>query len=374
MEQGISPPPLSLYIHIPFCLSKCGYCSFFSVPFSIVELQNYLKHLHKELDLYQDLLQKPLHTLYFGGGTPSLLTPLQLAEICQSVNLSPQAEVTLEINPIQLTPEFLQGLSKTRINRLSLGVQSMNNDDLLWLNRRHKAEQIPQKIKLCRDYGYNNISLDLMYGLPKSDLPGLQRNIQAYLNLQPEHISCYLLALDEDCSLYKDMALLPDDDTQAEQYDTICNSLKEAGYAQYEISNFALVGKESQHNLTYWHSKNYLAIGASAAGWISPCRYHNPSGLAEYYACVWQGERFPDATIQNKQRIWEDYLMMGLRLLEGININSFQKLFEVNLPDFYGAKIKRLMHLGLLEQKEERLRLTQQALFISNAVIAELIL
>lgn len=387
MEPHISPSPLSLYIHIPFCLSRCGYCSFFSLPFSRRAIPEYLGWLQREKALYPELLQRPLSTLYFGGGSPSLLSSQQINDICQDLQLSAETEITLEINPLQLSSAFLQDLRTTPVNRLSLGVQSMNNRELQWLNRKHKAEQVEPKLKLCRDFGYTNISLDLIYGLPEQDansredvsfgLDSLISNLEAYLALKPEHISCYLLSLDEDCLRYAEHESgqgLPDDESCALQYQTIRSSLLVAGYSHYEISNFALPGRESRHNLAYWQSREYLGLGAAASGWISPYRYTNPASLKDYYAQIGAGNSFPNKERCNKLRMMEDYLMMGLRLIEGIELQDFTKRFEEDIFALYGKKIEHLIKLGMLCLSAQRLALSTEALFISNSVIGELIL
>jgi oxygen-independent coproporphyrinogen-3 oxidase len=377
MEQDISPSPLSLYIHIPFCLSKCGYCSFFSLPYSRKAIPEYLSVLQQEKALYVELLERPLDTLYFGGGSPSLLSYDQIISLCEGLNLNPTTEITLEINPLQINTAFLQELRKTSVNRISLGLQSMNNRDLAWLDRKHKAEQIKDKLSLCRDFGYDNISLDLMYGLPGSNLDRLKHNLDAFLDLQPEHISTYLLSLDEDCARYAEeqsLSALPDGESCARQYQLIRNSLLGAGFQHYEISNFARRGKASRHNLAYWQSREYLALGAAAAGWIVPCRYQNPDDLAQYYAGVHGGERFPGKQLCDSIRQREDYLMMGLRLIQGIDLHDFKQRFGHSVSTYYGKQISHLQKLGMLTLTTRRLALTPEALFISNSVIGELIL
>jgi len=165
MEQDFSPPPLSVYVHIPFCLSKCGYCSFFSVPYSKSAVVNYVHHLVSEKNLYRTYLKQALGTLYFGGGTPSLLSPQQINSICEGLLFAKNAEITLEINPLQISESYLEGLKTTKVNRLSLGLQSMDDTELKWLERRHQAREIKSKIKLLQEFGYSNFSLDLMYGV-----------------------------------------------------------------------------------------------------------------------------------------------------------------------------------------------------------------
>ncbi|OQC06370.1 MAG: Oxygen-independent coproporphyrinogen-III oxidase 1 [Candidatus Cloacimonetes bacterium ADurb.Bin089] len=374
MEQDFPASPLGLYIHIPFCLSRCGYCSFFSVPYRKSALNEYVDYLHKEKALYQSQLNRPLATIYFGGGTPSLLNAEQIMDLLSGLNILPKAEITLEINPLQITENYLQTLNKTPVNRLSIGVQSMNPEELNWLERQHKPEQIQEKIALCRQFGYQNISLDLIYGLPNSSVQSLQRTVEKYLTLKPEHISCYLLTLDNDCRKAKERAFLPDEEMQAEQYEFLCNCLKQEGYIHYEISNFALSGYASQHNLRYWHSDDYLALGASAAGWITPIRYQNPADLNLYYQSVDKGEAFPQREELSEQRIVQDYLMMGLRLKEGIDLDEFNNRFRFKLTALYEAKISKLQKIGMLNLTEHNLALSEKALFVSNSVIGDLIL
>ncbi len=374
MEQDFPASPLGLYIHIPFCLSRCGYCSFFTLPFRNSALNEYVDYIEKEKALYHSQLNRPIATIYFGGGTPSLLNAEQIMRILSGLNILPDAEITLEINPLQITEKYLQALKTTPVNRLSIGLQSMNKEELNWLDRHHKPEQIQEKIALCRQFGYQNISLDLIYGLPNATLQTLQKTVEKYLKLNPEHISCYLLTLDEDCKLAKKNNSLPNEEMQAEQYEFLCNCLKQAGYIHYEISNFALPGFTAKHNLRYWHSDDYLSLGVSSTGWISPVRYQNPADLNLYYQSVDKGEAFPQKEELSGQRIVQDYLMMGLRLKEGIDLDCFQKHFKFKLTELYGEKISKLQKIGMLSLTEHNLALTEKALFVSNSVIGDLIL
>ncbi len=303
-----------------------------------------------------------------------MLNAEQIRHILSGLNILPEAEITLEINPLQITQTYLQALKTTPINRLSIGLQSMNQEELNFLERHHKPEQIQDKIALCRQFGYNNLSLDLIYGLPNSSLQTLQGTVEKYLELKPEHISCYLLTLDADCKLAKEKNNLPNEEIQAEQYTFLCNYLEKEGYIHYEISNFALPGYTSQHNLRYWHNDDYLALGASSAGWISPIRYQNPADLNFYYQSVKIGETFPQKEELSQQRIIQDYLMMGLRLKEGIDLDEFYNRFQVKLTELYGERIFKLQQIGMLNLTEHNLALTEKALFVSNSVIGDLIL
>lgn len=376
MGQDFPPRPLGLYLHIPFCLSKCDYCSFFSLDYSRAALQTYLEHLHAEIDLYADVLGEELDTLYFGGGTPSLLSAKAITALCERFRLADDAEITLEINPLQITSAYLRELSATRVNRLSLGVQSLDDAELAFLGRRHKAGQIPDQIALLRGYGYRDISLDLIYGLPGSSLQSVKDNLSRYIALQPEHISCYLLTLDDDTPMGKRQKAepsLPEDDVLAEQYHAIRLGLIEAGYLQYEISNFAKRSHRSRHNLLYWNSDPWLALGASAAGWMPPNRYQNAASLEEYYRDVHAGNRYPHAEPCDARQNAADYAMMRLRLIEGIDLDEYRARFGEDFIEGRKEAVSSLIGLGLLEQGHNQLSLSAKALFISNAVIGELI-
>lgn len=368
MEQDISQSPLAVYIHIPFCLSKCHYCSFFSVPYARADLAHYTDLLRQEISAYQayspDL--RNADTLYFGGGTPSLLSAEQITDILTRFSYTEGAEITLEVNPIQITREILIQLKDTEINRLSIGLQSMRDEELVWLSRRHRSSQIPDKIMQIREAGYHNFSLDLMYGLPGATLEDLSYVVDRYLELKPAHISAYLLTLEDE-----DSSTQEQDDLFAAEYEMICRKLIQAGYIQYEISNFALPGYESRHNLHYWQSNDYLGLGASASGFLHGKRYTNPADLGEYEANVLAGRTIPN--LEEGDHLAEDFLMMGLRLLKGIDLAYYKQRFGRDIALEKKAVIDKLTRLGLLHQENGFLRLTGEALFISNAVIGEII-
>lgn len=380
MGQDLPPRPLAVYLHIPFCLSRCGYCSFFSLPFGKEALQEYLRYLHTEISLFLqiDPTFSQAETLYFGGGTPSLLDAESINALCQRFQTTPAAEITLEINPLQITESYLAKLNTTPVNRLSIGVQSLDDRELAYLDRRHRSPEIPAKIRLCRRFGYDNISLDLIYGLPGSTPASVKENLLNYLELRPEHISSYLLTLDEDSAFMRqagDLVSLglPDDDILAEEYHTIRQTLLDNGFSQYEISNFCLPDRASRHNLSYWHSEPWLALGASASGWLPPWRYTNPAALPAYYQQLERGELLPEAQNCSLEQQAADFLMMGLRLTEGISLAEYQRRFGSDLRLQKRAQLEKLLALEMLEMTPERLKLSPQALFISNAVIGELL-
>lgn len=337
-------------------------------------MQEYFGVLLREKQLYQGYLQGTLTSIYLGGGTPSLLSAGQILMLLEGLIINSDTEITLEINPLQITCDYLSELAKTPVNRLSIGLQSMDDKQLAWLGRRHRADQMEQKISWCREFGYRNLSLDLIYGLPEAQCEiGLQENLQAFLSLKPQHLSCYLLSLEEDCALAAEGPSLPGDDQLSRQYYTICDTLSEAGLLQYEISNFSLPGHTAKHNLAYWKSSDYLAWGASAAGWIRPHRYQNPAGLKDYYHNVKASILFPEAENCSLEQEQCDWLMMGLRLNEGIRSNDFVQRFNCDLPASFWAKADQLERLGMLELGSGKVALSKRARFVSNSVIGELI-
>ncbi|MDP2173812.1 MAG: radical SAM family heme chaperone HemW [Candidatus Cloacimonadaceae bacterium] len=376
MGQNLPPRPLGLYLHIPFCLRKCDYCSFFSQDYSRAALSRYLEYLDMEIGLYRDFLSEELDTIYFGGGTPSLLSAEEIFMLCSRFKLKENAEITLEINPLQITSSYLKELVSTPVNRLSIGVQSLDNNDLAYLGRRHRAQQIPEKISLLREFGYDNISLDLIYGLPGSSEQSGKENLARFLALGTEHLSCYLLTLDEDTPLgkkQKERATLPEDEILAAQYHAIREGLTDAGFEHYEISNFARSGFRSKHNLLYWNSDPWLALGASAAGWMPPRRYQNAASLKEYYKDIDAGVVFPNTEHSDERQNAADYAMMSLRLIEGMDSAEYKKRFGVDFMKEKCEAVKRLAALDLLEFDENHIRLSSKALFISNTVIGALL-
>lgn len=371
---------IAVYIHIPFCLSRCGYCSFYSVPYSRKRLESYVEALKTEIRLFEErcgIAKLQARTLYFGGGTPSLLEAGTIGELCGMFGLDKEAEITLEINPIQITDAYTRALAKTPVNRLSIGLQSTGKEELGYLRNRRGSEKATRMMQVCREHGFTNISLDLMYGIPGMTLMSLGRVLDDYIALGAEHLSCYLLSLDEDCRWAREegakaVEALPDEDSAAGQYELIRRKLARAGYIHYEISNFAKAGRQSRHNLCYWNSDPYLAIGASASGWLPPRRYTNQADIAAWQQMLASGEIMPQSEICDAAQSERDYIMMRLRLLEGLDNNEFRCRFGREFAQGREKAIAQLTGIGMLESDATSVRLTPQALFVSNAVIGEL--
>lgn len=371
MEQDLQARALGLYIHIPWCLTRCPYCNFFALPYSKAAFEDYYALLCRHKELSAKYLDRPLSSVYFGGGTPSLLSPEQISSLLEGLDLAFDAEITLEVNPIQITPDWAHKLSQSPINRISLGLQSMNDAELIYLGRRHRVADIPTKIQILHDAGFGNISADMIYGLPDSKLEHLHQNLDAYLSLPLQHISTYLLELEPQSPLAEDINRIPPDEQLKQMYHLIRQSLIEAGYSHYEISNFAALGNESRHNLLYWQSEDCWAWGASAWGYFNRTRYHNPADIPSYAQQLHEGNSLGIEDIEADDEA--DYIMMRLRLLKGINLKEFYQRFGKDFFAPRAAKISQLKELGMLEQIGDYLRLSSRALFISNAVIGQLI-
>ena len=380
MEQVFPLSPIAIYLHNPFCLRPCSYCSFYRVAYHQKQQAEYLQLLIDELRLWKHKIGREIKakSVYFGGGTPALLTAEGISNILQELQIEAEAELTLEINPIQITPAFIEELQTTPINRISLGLQSFDDEMLSVLGRRHRAADIPAKMKLLRKARYKNISLDLLYGLPAQTLEMLKRDVEELLKLKPQHISTYLLTLEEDSPMLAEIESgkippLADDELAADMYELVCKLLRKARYTHYEISNFARPGYESKHNLSYWRSEPYLAIGTSASGWLPPWRYDNPASIRKHQNNIRKQVLMPGKKLRRGKAEEEDYLMMGLRLTKGINRDDFKRRFGRDVVDGKHEVMAKLLFFELIELDDNWLRLRENAMFISNVVIGELL-
>ena len=386
----------SLYIHIPFCRSRCSYCDFNTYAGQEHLRAAYVNALCQELHFLASGADKRLHvhTVYFGGGTPSLLSPQQIAQILDTIVrrfiLSPAAEITLEANPATVNAVALRTLRRLGINRLSLGVQSAHPDDLRLLERRHDFFAVTRTVAEARRVGFTNLNLDLIFGLPQQPLTRWQQTVKLALGLSPEHLSLYALTLEHGTPLahWVTRGLIPasDDDLAAEMYLWADARLRAAGFEQYEISNWAQPGYTCRHNLQYWRNRPYLGVGAGAHGYATGIRTVNvltPAGYIRRLTTPPIASRpFPrtPATIEARQLSEADQMaetmMMGLRLTaEGVSRAAFAQRFGRPPEAVYGQEIQRLISLGLLtwENDGNRLRLTARGRLVGNWVFREFV-
>ena len=401
--------PLGLYLHIPFCATKCNYCDFNTYAGIEELIPAYVEALVSEVESW-GRVAGALHTvetIFFGGGTPSLLPTEETRRILQSCKdafeVDPQAEVTLESNPGDLTPSLLEGLLSSGVNRLSIGIQSFNNRHLAALTRRHSAEEAAEAFRLAREAGFANINLDLMYGLPHQSLAEWQETLDRALEISADHLSLYTLTLEEGTPLWSDVrrGAVPesDSDLAAEMYQHAEDALGRRGYGHYEISNWARPEYECRHNLVYWRNQPYLGLGAGAHSWYGGYRFSDERIPRKYTEGVTvlvaaQGKRA--SSLSSPEDITEELLrciapvdqlevigeglemaetmMLGLRLMEGVRYDEFSRKFGRTLESVYGAEIRELVDVGLLVREEEgSVRLTPRGRLLGNEVFSRVL-
>ena len=398
--------PAGVYLHIPFCKSRCSYCDFATDIYRATSVvDRYIEALCKEIDAFDHTDRNPggsegagfrpagtlatgrasakagesrviVDTIYFGGGTPSLLIPKQIKQIVIAVgekfSVDSDSEITMEMNPATVTPESLSAYKKLGINRASFGVQTFNDRALKLLARGHDANDARQTYKMLRDAGFENISFDLIAGLPGQTLEDWEKNLDEAIGMSPEHLSLYLLEIHEGKPLAEQVRSgrqpKPDDDLAARMYETMCEMLAAAGYKQYEISNFAKPGFESRHNSKYWRLEPVYGFGVSAHSFDGYQRYSNERDTSKYVERI---ENFLTAEV-TRERVdtASEFAFLGLRLEEGINLDEYSKRFEIDLETAYRSDLNRLLDHGLIELDDDRLKLTQKGKLFSNEVFA----
>ena len=357
---------LGLYIHIPFCAKKCAYCDFYSTFAEGTVIERYLTALEKEINKWGGLTDRPIDTIYIGGGTPSLLGE-RIGDIVKKVKdsflVTADAEITVEANPCSISEEFLLSAKKAGVNRLSIGVQSGNDKELKILGRMHTAKKASEAINLAREFGFDNISLDLMLCLPDSNLETLKENLDYITALSPEHISAYMLKIEKNTLFANKSDLnLPDEDGEAKQYLYMCEYLENKGYEHYEISNFCKEGRESRHNLKYWNCEEYIGIGPSAHSFFEGKRFYYPNDLKGFIANS-------QTVLDGEGGSREEELMLALRLKKGVDITKFYN----PLPEDLKQKLKKLEAEDLIEYSHPNISLTDKGMLVSNIIITELI-
>ncbi|MBN2222285.1 MAG: oxygen-independent coproporphyrinogen III oxidase [Vallitaleaceae bacterium] len=371
---------ISLYIHIPFCVQKCGYCDFLSFPSHNVNKQIYLKSLHMEMQAYSALINKPVSTIFFGGGTPSTLSVKELSQIFASLesafDIHKDAEISMEINPGSMKEEHYEWLkNEKKVNRISIGLQTTKNHILKKLGRIHSYEEFLLTYKELRKCGINNINIDLMFALPGQTYKDWKESLQEIVLLQPEHISAYSLILEEGTPFYslyeKGNLALPTEEEERQMYAYTWKYLEEMGLRQYEISNYAKVGYECKHNLCYWQDGDYLGVGLGAASYIDGIRYENTSDYQAY--CEGNFGRVVTMKASEDRRL-EERFFLGLRVLEGISLEQLKSEFHDPLQRVYHAAYEKNRKLGLIEVVEDRLRLTRKGIDFSNQVFMDFLL
>ncbi len=358
----------SVYIHIPFCKSICSYCDFCKMFYYQKWSTKYLIKLKEEiLDLYNG---EEARSIYIGGGTPSALKTKELEFLMDTIkvfNRSVTCEVTFECNLEDITKELLEILKQNKVTRLSIGIQSFNEENLKILGRNHSFDDAKEKMALIREFGFKNVNLDLIYAIPNETMKILKDDIKKFLKLEPDHISTYSLMIEPNTLLWINGIRPIKEDKDEEMYHYICKTLEKKGFTHYEVSNFAKEGKESIHNLTYWNNEEYYGFGLSASGYIDQIRYTNTKNLTKYL----EGEYKGAEEILSKQDIMDNEMMLGLRKLKGIQKEEFEKKYQVKMEDVY--PIKPLLKNGDLEEKKGYIFIPKNKIYVMNEILLKMI-
>lgn len=358
----------SAYIHIPFCNSKCHYCSF--VSFVRPDLKkDYLKILAKEIKFFYN--HETLDTLYIGGGTPSILTPLEIENIIRLFNINTNTEVTIEVNPECGSYDFFRGIFDAGVNRISLGCQTFNDRTLKLINRHHNAGQVIDSVKTAQDAGFKNISLDLIYGLPNQRNEDFLKDIELAIPLGIRHISLYGLKIETGCYFYSDLpANLPDDDIQADMYLSAVEFLTGKKFEQYEVSSFSKHGFNSRHNTAYWNNEEYYGFGIGAHGYQNGIRYANSDTIETYLADFTLKK---ESKILTQKEIMEEEIFLGFRKSCGINVYAINSKFGIDFEDKYNSVLAKYINLNLIKKTKKGYKLTLRGILVSNVVLSDFI-
>lgn len=370
-----------IYIHIPFCKQRCNYCAFYSSTLYNIKGE-YADAVCKELLMRKEYIKgEEIKTIYFGGGTPSTLPITLLQKICDTIyknySVCSNAEVTIECNPDDLTEEFLAVLRQLPFNRISMGVQSFSDRQLKRLGRRHNAEKARRAVGNARAAGYKNISIDLIFALPDSTIEEWEESINEAISLNPEHISAYNLMYEEDTPLHRalqrgDFEELSEEEN-VEQFSMLIKRMKEAGYCHYEISNFAKPGYESRHNSSYWNDTAYIGCGAAAHSYNGDSREWNISDIKEYIKGIESNNRNYEIEHLTEEERYNDAILTRLRTSDGIPLAWIKNKFSQRLNSYMLNAAKKHIEYGNIKKTDETLSLTEKGIFISDAVIRDLI-
>lgn len=375
---------LGLYLHFPFCISKCPYCDFNSYQLKEDnQISSYISALYQEITTYSKKLKKSnIKTVYLGGGTPTILSGVQIyniLEFCKSkFTIDKDAEITIEANPGTLDGEKIKLIIESGINRLSLGAQSFNNLFLKKLGRIHNTQDIIDSYYLAREKGFNNINIDIMFALPEQTTEDLQVTLKKAVSLKPDHLSLYNLTVKPGTEYYKKYKKgklkLPNEDEEFDMYNWAIKFLEESGFEHYEISNFARPYKRSMHNLIYWQNKPYLGIGAGAYSFIKGYRYMNYENPERYTKEMMSGKLPVDngEKLSLRKRMIET-IILGLRTKDGVGYKKFKTRFGVNLNDIFFKQVNKLVNLALLEKGDCKIKLTKKGIFLANTVFREFV-
>lgn len=369
-----------IYIHVPFCKTRCIYCDFFTQT-SLTPKSGYVSAICKEMGLRREYIgNEPVETIYFGGGTPSLLSIEDFRHIFDTLyntfEIKEDAEITLEANPDDLNDEYIAALISLPFNRISIGIQSFDDDELKFLKRRHSAHKAKEAVKEAQRAGFDNISIDLMYGLPGQTIGTWEKNIEEAIALDIQHISSYHLIYEEGTKLYRlfkqgDVKAV-DEEISVEMFSVMIDRLNEAGFIHYEISNFAKKGFYSKHNSSYWTGKKYLGLGTAAHSFDGNNRAWNVASIPKYIHAVEKG--MPEVEIEylDEKARYNDFILTGMRTMWGIDLTELEKRFGKNMKDYCMKNTQRYIDQEFVIFSDDVLKLTREGIFISDGIMSDL--
>ena len=363
-------------MHIPFCIKKCNYCDFCSFPNKLDEIELYAKELARRIKAFsQSHDRRVVDTVYFGGGTPTLMSSHAFSWIMETLResfcIDENAEISVECNPATIDKRGLLQLRNLGINRLSIGLQSTDDEELALLGRIHTYKDFIDTYRDAREAGFDNISVDLMYGIPNQTAESFERTLERVVNLSPEHISAYGLKIEKNTEFYCnfDAYTFPDADAQAELYELCCDYLLTNGYSRYEISNFSKVGKESNHNLKYWLLDDYIGFGVAAHSCFEGERFGN----SDDYKAFLRGEDICNQRqIVSERELVSEYVMLGLRLDRGINLSEFKSFSGIDFRSAYPC-VDRFVKMGFMRESDDRIAFTTKGFLVSNTILSEML-
>lgn len=378
MEEGLEE--LGIYIHIPFCACKCNYCDFISYSDKNNLIEKYIESLEKEIQNWKKSFKKEKYkitTIYIGGGTPSYIEAKHILKILENlrefINLT--VEITIEVNPGTVTKEKLEAYKNVGINRLSLGLQETHDELLKQIGRIHNFEQFEETYNWAKEVRFENINIDLMLGLPNQTISHIKENLEKVLKFEPNHISVYSLILEENTKLEKQIKsgelIMPDEELERNMYWYVKNTLELEGYNQYEISNFAKKGKESRHNMNCWEQKEYRGFGIAAHSYIDGIRFSNTNNLEEYIENIEKNninKNIGIHEIQEKEESKKEYMLLGLRKIEGVSISKFKNKYGENPIFLYQDELQELIENKLIKIDGDKIKLTSKGLDLANQV------
>lgn len=377
--KNISGSSIEIYIHIPFCVKKCDYCDFLSAPSGLEVQTAYIQSLLREIDAVKEGKGRSVSSVFIGGGTPSVLDERFIGEILNKIKnkfpILDDAEITIEVNPGTADRRKFESYREYGINRLSIGLQSPDDRELEMLGRIHNYRQFLETYKTAREAGFDNINIDLMSAIPDQSYEGWISNLRTVAELKPEHISAYSLIIEEGTPFATRKLNLPDEDTEYNMYEATAQILREYGFEQYEISNYAKKGMECRHNIGYWIRQDYLGFGLGASSLYGKERFTNTRDMKIYLADSRNPEKIREKEpILTREDEMAEFMFLGLRMTDGISKADFEQRFGCVIESVYGGVLRKYKSMGLLLERDGRIFLSRKGIHVSNSVMAEFLL